>query len=281
VAALAAAVAIFPAVVLLVAPLLLGLPHVLAELRLFARRLQITVWQVVAIASPLAAIIILRVVEVCGYERPANSDVALGCVAICVAAALRAGRVQERIARASTALGASIIALHDPQLTTLALAHAHNFVALAFLLLWKPPGFAAQRAQTIIVSTAIALLLLVVLTPLADAGFVRDIRLALAPALDPEWGLRLVLVYAFAQLLHYAVWLWWLPTSARGVTESRPAVSGNKLALIAGSIAALPIVAWLAGNPVDVRNTYLALSGFHGWLELSVLAFVGLRSHAH
>ena len=36
----------------------------------------------------------------------------------------------------------------------------------------------------------------------------------------------------------------------------------------------------MLGDPVSFREQYLALSSFHGWLELAVLTYFGLRAHA-
>ncbi len=270
-----------PGAVLLAGPLLLGVPHIFAELRVFTRQIRLPRPLLLAVAAPLGLLILLRVFEALGLERPANSDVVLGCTALCLAAMLRSGNVTQRCGRGLVVLGLSIVALHDPKLTTLVLAHGHNFIALAFLALWIHPKQSMRPAHTIIAAAVVAMLLLVTLATPADIGFLREIRLALAPGVEAEWGVRIVLIYAFAQLLHYAVWLWWLPALAREPLPDRQPLRGSRWLMIVGALAVLPILAVLSGNAIAVRETYLALSSFHGWLELSVLAAVGWRSHAH
>jgi hypothetical protein len=88
-----------------------------------------------------------------------------------------------------------------------------------------------------------------------------------------------VLTYAFAQLIHYVVWLVWIPAvEPLGVTH---AARGDGWFIAALSIVAmgLPILAAIE-NPIALRDQYLALSSFHGWLELTVLTYCGLRGHA-
>jgi hypothetical protein len=103
------------------------------------------------------------------------------------------------------------------------------------------------------------------------AAFLQSLGATLAPGLAPASAAALVRVYAWLQLVHYAVWLVVLP-------QARPdggwrALGTPLLALCAvGTVALLAAVLFAAGGPVGVRGAYLSLASFHGWVELAVLA---------
>ena len=118
------------------------------------------------------------------------------------------------------------------------------------------------------------------------AGFgVGSLAAALAPGLSPRWALRLVMLYAFAQSLHYAIWLRLVPDEDRERATPRPfRASWRALArdvgpwLVGG--AALAIVFFSAWAVIDVahaREGYLRASAFHGHLELVALGFFFVR----
>ena len=128
--------------------------------------------------------------------------------------------------------------------------------------------------------TAVAIALLcIAATPTDAPQFVTDLRESLAPGLPVGLGHRLVLVYAFAQLLHYVIWLVWMSQINAGDTRRKPRTSGGFVAAMIVVAVGLPMLA-VIGNPIALREQYLALSSFHGWLELVVLAYCGLGSDA-
>jgi hypothetical protein len=288
------AVLLMPALVLLVGPLLFGVPHLLSELRVFARRLQPSRNALLVVVAPLALLILLRVAEQFGLARPQGSDVMLGCAALLAAAAIRPGTVTDRIGRSMIALGISAFALYDTWLTTIVLAHLHNLIAVVFLISWVGSPKRSRDMRVLCIGLVAGIAMLYVAAPPASdamldaalpgsANFLSGIRLALAPGLSGEVGHRLVLVYGFAQLMHYVVWLVWMPTliddnAAR--TARRPTQSVPFVPILIALMLALPLLSMMK-DPIVIRDQYLALSSFHGWLELSVLAWCGLRIHAH
>lgn len=279
-AACLACVLAIPATVLLVGPLVFGAPHVISELRVLAQRLQITRLSLVLVLAPLAILILLRIGEQFGWDRPASSDVVLGCAALCVAALVRPGDRSDRVARLLMVMGFSVFALYDTRLTTLLLAHLHNFFAVVFLIAWSRSRGGLREQSTLLIGVAAVLLVLCVApVPSAPPAFVTGLRIALAPGLSVDVGYKLVLVYAFAQLLHYVIWLVWMPRLVPAGVGRNAAAPGWFAAALIGVALVFPMIAML-GDPVAFRDQYLALSSFHGWLELALLGYCGLRSHA-
>lgn len=269
-------VALAPGAVLLFAPLLLGLPHVLAELRVLDRVARPRSAVLIAVLLPLVAMFALRVAEALGAQRPAASDVVLGGAAVLAAALMGPSARDARLARGLVVGGLAVIALQDTRLTAVLMAHLHNFVALAFVLTWLDAQRRATVARALLCCLAAALLALLLRGLPEETAFLRGVRLALAPAIPEDWGLRLVLVYAFAQLVHYIAWLAWIPRLQR-VAAPRRGRMGAVAIVALGSMLLVPLLA-ATSDPIRIRDGYLALSGFHGWLELSVLAYGGLNS---
>ena len=90
--------------------------------------------------------------------------------------------------------------------------------------------------------------------------------------------LAVVLLYAFAQAVHYGIWLRLVPDGvarpgARGIAGLRRDFGARGLGLFAVASVALPVVA-VAGDAARVRDTYLALVVFHAWLELAVIGYL-------
>jgi hypothetical protein len=276
-----ACVLVMPATVLLMGPLIFGAPHVMSEMRLLAQRVQIRRFSLMLILTPLAILILLRIAEQLGMDRPANSDVVLGCAALCVAALVRPGDGRDRFARLLVVSGISVFALYDTRLTTLLLAHLHNLIAVVFLFAWSRSIGDVRRLSGLMIGVAAAVAALGMDTvPTDPSAFITDLRMALAPGLSAELGYKLILVYAFAQLLHYVIWLVWMPRLATADATRGVAGPAWLAAVLIGIALLLPMIAML-GNPIALRDQYLALASFHGWLELAVLAYCGLRPHVH
>jgi hypothetical protein len=100
----------------------------------------------------------------------------------------------------------------------------------------------------------------------------------LSPTSDPIWALRLVLFFAFAQSVHYAVWLRLIPEDDRPRPGLRSFTSSVR-AIIADvgaplfvflAIAAAVLAAWSLSDVRAARDGYLRVAGFHAYLELAV-----------
>jgi hypothetical protein len=89
-----------------------------------------------------------------------------------------------------------------------------------------------------------------------------------------------VLFFAFAQSVHYAVWLRLIPEDdrarpgLRSFTSSVRALTqdvGRPLVVFAG-VLTLALSAWALSDLCAARDVYLRVAGFHAYLELAVLA---------
>jgi hypothetical protein len=301
-----ALVLVAPALSLVLTPLVLGVPHVAADVRylMLRRALPRALW--VALAVFAFGMIALRLL----YELrrlhidPLLAEHALGSCQLLVGAvfgaAMSSSRVRGALAiAAACALGS--LALVHPEWFRLGLVHAHNLVAIVIwaVLFRRASLGSAWLPLSLITLATLALMSGVGLTFTLRHGIVSLFGMhifeaadQLAPGIDGELGLSLTLTFAFLQSVHYAIWLLAVPqedTRAEGSPNFRMKARalvrdfGRSGCLI---LAAAMLLMALGGvfSPVRTRNTYLSLASFHGWLELALLAFfapqrvLGLRA---
>lgn len=295
-----ALVALAPLWLLLLSPLVLGVPHLLSDARsllthphapLHARR-------VGYVLVPLAAMLLTRLVAALGGPFSLPLEVALGGTALCAAAAVAPARPAFRWALLIAVSALTVLATFHATTTLLVFAHAHNGVAL---VLWWVLGRDARLARArALVFGAFALGAGVILAGGLDAAFsphaqalglsFEPLLAALAPGIEGPLAVRLVLLFAFAQAVHYTVWLRVIPQSPRYRTpETPPSLARTSSALrlewgrvgLACALAAccaLPLLATL--SPTKARDTYLSLAAFHGWLELAALVFLAAAARS-
>lgn len=264
-----------PLALLLFGPILLGVPHVIGDVRtlLLQRPGELGGAGALACLAPLAAMTALRAAGLAGASLPSELELACGALAVLLAA--RAGARDPRTRRAwsigCAALG--LVAVGAPRATLLTLAHAHNLVALGLWVAWAPRG-AGRRA--VVVAYALALLVVVALPHASGEalGTFRWQSLArdLAPGLEAGLADAVVRSFAFAQLVHYGLWCWSLPRARRNGAGARH-LGLATLAILA--CVAVPALGWL--DPVETRSAYLSLAAAHGWLELAVIAYLLAR----
>ncbi len=258
VAAAVAATLASPLWLLLLAPIVLGTPHLAADLRYLVLRGPLRGTAGLAIGLLLAAMTLLRAA---GAFEP-RLEVALGCAAVAVAAR-----------RAWLVL--AIPAIAYPQATILILLHGHNAIALAIWLRWTRGGPARGRGRVIALALAATVAIAAgacdAWIPHAGPLDARALARTLAPGLGPTAAGRIVLLYALWQALHYVAWLWLIPRSRRTGTTLRHDFGRAGLAMIAATAIAVPVLA-VVGDAARVRDVYLSLVVFHAWLELAVIA---------
>ncbi len=274
-----------PAHTYAVAPLVLGVPHVLADVRYLVVRpgLHRRAW--------LAALAGVPLVLSATTWQPA-----VGLSASLVVALLARGSVARRAAVASVAAALVVVAGVWPREAALAIVHLHNVIGAVFLLVvftrrrWLE---AVPVALFVLASGALAfgafdaaLLRPFALRAPTGADPVATTVAIMAPLADPVLGLRVVSLFVFAQGVHYVAWLRLVPELARGrrgirsfsssavavVTDLGPWVLGAALlsALILGAVAFTQSLA-------DARSVYLTMAAFHGPLEIAVLALVAVE----
>jgi hypothetical protein len=266
-----------PLWLLLLSPLLLGVPHIAADLRYlaFSRGRLVVGWPV---WLPLALLTAARSSVVLGGPGSPALEVMLGACAV-VGGVAGADASPRR--RAAFALAGTLAALGllRPELVALTLGHVHNWLALGLWLAWARAS-ASSVVSVALLLAACGLALEPGLAPRAGSvapvpGLdLASLTEALAPGLEAGVALRLVMLFAFAQALHYAVWLALLPAAARPSVRYAASWRESLGPVVAGAAVVISAAVLLAGllAPAETRSVYLSLVVFHGWLELAVIA---------
>ncbi len=265
-----------PLWVLALGPVLLGVPHVLADLRYLVVRPRLhRRWPLVLLAgAPLAIAAVDPRVEVGLFAA--------------VGAVLAARASWQRKAGLVAALGVALaLAWRHSFVAQLLLLHIHNLVALALWWAWRKrsrwawliPALAVAGTAAIFSGAAEPVLEWTHGwdAPATGSSFSDHLN-DYAPLEEPLLALRLLLAFVFLQSVHYLVWLRLVPEDDRPRPVPRPfAASFRALRadfglwpLVLVAIAALAIAAWGAVDLAAARDGYLRLAGFHGYLELAV-----------
>lgn len=259
-------------------PLLLGAPHLWGDVRVLwlQRPGGIVDAEILRIFIPLFAMALVRPAVAFGLPEPAMCEVALGVVAIAIAAHVGFASQRRRRLVIAAAVPLLAFAMAYAPVVQLTIAHAHNVVAFAAWLVWTRHRGFAWGVACLYVAAWLAVLAL----PIADgeldassfgATFATFAN-GLAPGLGAVDGALVVRSFVFAQLVHYGIWTFALPRvdAAREERTSR----GVWIAAVC-ACAIVPIVGVF--DPLGVRGAYLSLVVFHGWFELAVFAFLAAR----
>lgn len=266
-----------PAYALLLSPLVLGVPHLLADVRFLVLRRglhrEAAFW--VAVALPLVA-----------AQYTGNHTLSL--LSIAGASITATGAAPRRIAGAIAGTALCAVATRHRGLAEFSLLHAHNLVAVLWLLRWRKGTARATAAALALV----ALFSAVTLSGLTDPLFVRAaassgheasvwaLAFRYAPAGHPELAARAAMFFGFSQGVHYAIWLRLIPEVERPIEgaysfrQSLRKLRADVPLLVLGLFAGLFVLfaAWGAHTPLPARDAYLTLATFHGYLELALLA---------
>lgn len=300
-----------PLWMLAVSPLLLGVPHLLADVRYlivqpgYHRRLRL--------AIPVGTVLL-------GAALGLGMRAGLAAVAVtllCAASTRPRSGWRRLLGLVVVAALVAVGLCTDWYWLDLAMAHVHNAVAVVFLwlLVWlrwhgssgpshgpTPTLRWGTRSPSQRLLVALSLALPVVLFVAGSALLLSGVlqarpaallafedqtwldldgaRWILAPYLPLPWGTRVVLMFAFAQAVHYGVWLRLLPDVARPRPTPRTfAASLRALSSDLGptlcALAAVLFGVLLLSALFDLaaaRDRYFRLAMFHGHLELCALA---------
>jgi hypothetical protein len=283
-------VVLFPAKTLLYAPIVLGIPHIVGD-----------IWLLI----------------ICKGKQPRRSQWALGALSVlfvlAVGLQLTVLAVPNYIV---TALFVSLLFipyfLANPQLSSWPLflcalmlsfllitdampirgivTHLHNVIAIIFLYVAM-----AQRGCSRKIFLLLFLLPLTagaIVSALNKAVFflpLRDITLepfmALGLNASPSIASALLFSFGFLQLIHFATWIWFLPSWAGSLgtvlKKSRLVGVGG---VAVGTAILLSIVAIFFSatyDPIVTRESYLTLVSFHGWVEFGWLLAQGVAILNH
>ena len=260
------------------APLALGVPHVLADVRYL-------------VLAPYRRIVLRRrdgmlavaLVAFAVIEAPQ-----LGAAVVIAAVVMTpAGDARRRSAALAAAIALGYAAWSSPVITSYVIMHAHNVVALAVLV-----GLASHRQVAWVLTGGALAITAVVLTGGLDAVLPMRALDELAGYVLPDAALdrwstaacaRVALTFVFLQGIHYAVWLRLIPAAVRphggmrGFGASLRALERDCTVpitvIVAAAAFALPTMAVAgASDAATLRELYVRLAGGHAYLELAVLA---------
>jgi hypothetical protein len=207
--------------------------------------------------------------------------------AVLAAGVLYAVRPAVRRATALVALGgAAMVSLAFPAYHFVVLAHLHNVVPLFFLWEWSRrlvngrAAFRAVQVGWVVVIPALVLAgafdRLITAGPSTVVTFAGPAGVVAAPVTPPglSMGLRFLVVFAFLQTMHYAVWVGFLPRYAPDATaafEARvPWLRGWRAWALAGGVA-LVLAVLFVSDYAQGRTLYAAFASYHAYLEFPVL----------
>lgn len=263
-------------------PILWGIPHVLSDFRYLVLRPGLHRRTTLCVAAGLP----LALAGLGWYP------VQCGLVAAAMAALFAEGPVWKKAAVLTAGAALLWTSVRIGDLSILIFAHAHNFIALALWWSWRPARGWLRGIVPALFLCAGAAIWFGWLAPAggsvawAPPGMNAGYHLGqLAPGLAEPWALRLVLLFAFAQAVHYGIWLRLIPEDDRPQPSPRTyAASFRALerdfgpVLLWGSLLAMiGLAAWAVHDLVEARAGYLRMALFHGYLELAAAAWLFVR----
>lgn len=272
-----------PLYLLAIGPLLLGIPHVGSDLRylVFRPKLHRRWWLVVPALGLYAAH---------SYTYDPRYGVGVTLLAILMARGKHHGRRALALSLAAAWMTATWL---DPRMSALVFAHLHNFAAVGFLWAWRPKR-ASKLHYAPIALFALASIAVTAgaLDPIVSAarGFEPIVgrtgiewNLALyAPGIAAPYDARMVLLFAFAQSVHYTVWLRLIPEDDR--PRETPRTWAATLSALRADVGWLPaivifvvtvgIAVWATMDLFAARLGYLRMVLFHGYMETAALALL-------
>jgi hypothetical protein len=272
---------LLPLWLLALGPVILGTPHVLSDVRYLVMRpgyhRRALFWLPVGI--PL-------IVAGCGFY-----PMEFGLAAVAAAALLCSGSIGKKAAALVVTALLLTAAVWAGEISQLIFAHVHNLVALALWWFWRPRTHWTSILVPILFAAAALALAAGWLTPSGNAwswfpgGMDMESHAAtLAPGLSLEFGGRVVLLYAFAQAVHYGIWLRLIPEDDRpretprtfAATVRALEVDVGRVVLWTTVAVAAGIAVWAVLDLAAARIGYLRMALFHGYLELisAALLFV-------
>jgi|GEM_PF-1497902 len=279
-----------------------GVLHNVLELRYVAGRFApvLSGRLLAVLVGLITAIVLCRLAAVVFGEPARLAEIVVG-YAVLGAACLAALRGPLLVLALAVLAGAAAASLSWPAYHFVVLTHLHNVVPLFFLWEWarRLPNAAARRWFRAVQLGWVLVVPGLVLTGVLDryfggvssavAGFAGDPRPILAASAPPstvvtDVGVRLLVVFAFLQTMHYFVWVAFLPRyapdAARAFEARAPWLTGRRAwslgAALGAAVAVLMAIDYATGKAL-----YAAFASYHAYLEFPVVIAVllGLRNY--
>jgi hypothetical protein len=266
-----------PVMLLALGPILLGVPHLLADVRYCVVR---TGWHRDRVAR-------LAFIPIVATAFGAGLSIGLAAVGIVIVAAR--APVRRKVIGLGIVAGLIVLTTIAGRWWDVFIVHVHNFVAVGLWLAWRR----RQRRWHLVPLAVIGVCsVLVCLWPaplgLGVLGSIpeRHWFVFLAPGLSEGLALRLVLLFAFMQSVHYGLWLRAVPDEDRKATTPRTfRASLRALERDVGRwlvwltvLGTVGLALWAAADLFAARLGYLRFARFHAVLEFCVAALLLVES---
>ncbi|MFT3713963.1 MAG: hypothetical protein QM817_40395 [Archangium sp.] len=264
-----------PMWLLAVGPILLGVPHLVADARYLVAQPKLHergpwVWLA---ALPLVA---------SGFGAPP----AIALLVLVPSVLAARASLQRKLVGLAVWFALTVVAVLWATPFLYAFLHLHNLVALGWWWALRPRSRVSVLVPVLVVLGTLALLfgaadsfIATWAAPLTATSLTEFVA-SNAPVSDGVLGARLVLSFAFLQSVHYAMWLRLVPEDARRRPAPRPFREtwraleqdfGLPLLVVFLALSVF-IAAWGVFDLAEARLGYLRLAAFHGYLEFGAAA---------
>jgi hypothetical protein len=284
-----------PLWVLLVGPLLLGVPHLVSSLRYVPQLTNIKLLSVPLVGGLFIFVAAVRLAF--GSWGVNNVELASGLLLIGLVSFYYKEKKMNVFFSIFLLGGLFAATLSYPLETIGALILAHNFIAFFFWLNRAP-------SQADKMTAGLSLVIFSVMTAAILLGFFdswmsnrmfeifngfndNSIGSQIFPHADMIVWSRAVSAYALGQGIHYFVWLKAIPEQelpyehTTNFTYSLKLLRsnmGNRIIYFTGLILIGILAFALLRNFVEARFIYLSLAAFHGYFEIMALPFVKMKT---
>jgi hypothetical protein len=286
-----------PVTLAVVAVAVFGVAHLALEVRYVVGRsssqvpLPVLAWLFV----PLTLIALLRLFPQGRAGTQAEALIALGLVAGAWAWCLR-GRWPALSFGLAAVGGVLAVALRRPDLYVVAVVHVHNLTPLVFLWEWSRErgtslGRSLFRASQLLWAVVVPALILVGavdgrapswLVWTGDRSAAQVMSVFSPPGWGDPWPARLLMVFCFAQLMHYVIWCGFLPAVARSDHHRAMTIGAvgrvfrPRLFVPVALAAAVTLGVLQVASGTLGRRWYAAVASYHAYLEFPILVVFAL-----
>ncbi len=271
-----------PLWLLVLGPLVWGVPHIAADIRYLAVRPGFTRRPALWIVGGATLLLI-----------GAGVDLVWGFVGSAGVALMARAPLKRRVLAAGVVLVVGLMLVPLGNGGDVLFGHLHNALAVGLWWLWRPRRGRLHWIPLVLLVGASAWLLLGPSVELVGARFEwhpagdsADRQLwRLAPGLAPMLGMRLVLLFCLLQSVHYAMWLQMIPDEERArdtVMTFRASLQDLEADLgrvAVGVMVALSVgmIAWACWDMLAAGRGYFRMARFHGHLEVMAVVLLVLE----
>lgn len=272
---------IAPFWLLLLTPVVFGVPHVVADIRYLVVRSGYA-------SRPRLALIGGATLLWMATGGPLMEGLFGTAIVVMLARAQMTRRLAVAGALVLFAIALDRLGPYD----NVAFAHLHNFTPVLLWWIWRRRTSHRHWIPIALTIGATAFLVSPAALELVHATGGLDWfspemgpdaqRWRLAGALEPSWGLRLVMLFCFSQSIHYALWLHVIPDEDQDRATPlsfRATVEGLRVDLgdvgVAVAIAlSLGVAGWATFDLIAANEGYFRMAQFHAHLEVMALGLM-------